>query len=69
MGEPGRSHGKRIEDFSDERKTAAFAAASLAVEDLSPDLAQRLLGPRQFSLGDIRTWSVPFWADADSAVS
>jgi hypothetical protein len=38
-----------VGDFSDERKTAAFAAAALAVEDLSRGLARRLLGPLRLS--------------------
>lgn len=64
LARAARSHGKTIEDFSDEAKSAAFAACALAVEDISPGLARRLLGPLRLALGDVHTWPVPSWADA-----
>ncbi|RSM79423.1 hypothetical protein DMH25_47270 [Streptomyces sp. WAC 01325] len=59
-----RSHGKRIRDFSDEQKAVCFAAAALAIEDLSPHLTHRLLGPLRLALGDVHTYPVPSWADS-----
>ncbi|MCZ4604963.1 hypothetical protein O3S80_14675 [Streptomyces sp. Lzd4kr] len=58
-----RSEGKRVRDFSDEQKTVCFAAAALAIEDLSPSLAHRLLGPLHLALGDLHNYPVPSWAD------
>ncbi|MCF3136903.1 hypothetical protein [Streptomyces olivochromogenes] len=55
-----RTHGKRVRDFSDEQKTVCFAAAALAIEDLSPSL----LGPLRLALGDVHTYPVPSWADS-----
>ncbi|MGW2689525.1 hypothetical protein ACWC6I_40990 [Streptomyces sp. NPDC001414] len=63
LGRAARSHGKRVRDFSDEQKSVCFAAVALAIEDLSPSLAHRLLGPLRLALGDIRTYPVPPWAD------
>ncbi|MFF0000751.1 hypothetical protein [Streptomyces avermitilis] len=57
-----RSHGKRVRDFSDEQKAVCFAATALAIEDLSPSLAHRLLGPLRLALGDVHTYPVPAWA-------
>ncbi|GAA0700329.1 hypothetical protein GCM10009548_86570 [Streptomyces malaysiensis subsp. malaysiensis] len=57
------THGKRVTDFSNEQKSVCFAAAALAIEDLSPNLAHRLLGPLRLALGDIHTYPVPTWAD------
>ncbi|CAM5550194.1 hypothetical protein SANTM175S_03319 [Streptomyces antimycoticus] len=37
-----------------------FAAAALAIEDLSPSLAHRLLGPLRLALGDIHTYPRPY---------
>ncbi|MFI5681919.1 hypothetical protein [Streptomyces cellulosae] len=59
-----RIYGKRVRDFSDEQKTVCFAAAALAIEDLSPSLAHRLLGPLRLALGDVYTYPVPSWADS-----
>ncbi|MFD8262132.1 hypothetical protein ACFV19_25125 [Streptomyces griseoluteus] len=59
-----RTHGKRVRDFSDEQKTVCFAAAALAIEDLSPSLAHRLLGPLRLALGDVHTYAVPSWTDS-----
>ncbi|WP_413098129.1 hypothetical protein [Streptomyces sp. Inha503] len=56
-----RTHGQRVRNFSDEQKSASFAAAALVIEDLSPSLAHRLLGPLRLALGD--TYPVPAWAD------
>ncbi|MGV9884906.1 hypothetical protein [Streptomyces sp. NPDC003006] len=58
-----RAHGKRVRDFSEEQKTVCFAAAALAIEDLSPGLAHRLLGPLRLALGDVPSYPVPAWAD------
>ncbi|MFB7239325.1 hypothetical protein ACFCXK_31655 [Streptomyces sp. NPDC056269] len=41
-----------------------FAATALAIEDLSPGLAQRLLGPLHLALGEVYTYPVPPWATA-----
>lgn len=57
------SHGKRVRDYSDEQKTVGFAAANLAIEDLSPSLAHRLLGPLRLALSDVHTYPIPSWAD------
>ncbi|MGX1760384.1 hypothetical protein ACWIG5_26295 [Streptomyces lydicus] len=59
-----RTHGKRVRDFSDEQKSVCFAAVALAVEDLSPSLAHRLLGPLRYALGDVHNYPVPSWADS-----
>lgn len=59
-----RIHGKRVRDFSDEQKAVCFAATALAIEDLSPGLAHRLLGPLRLALGDVHTCLVPSWADS-----
>ncbi|MFB7397697.1 hypothetical protein [Streptomyces sp. NPDC056191] len=59
-----RVHGKRVRDFSDEQKSVCFAATALAIEDLSPDLAQRLLSPLHLALGDVHTYPDPPWATA-----
>lgn len=64
LARTARSHGKRIGSFSDEQKSVACGAVALAVEDLSPDLAHRLLGPVRLALGDVHDWPVPAWADA-----
>ncbi|WP_317447562.1 hypothetical protein [Streptomyces collinus] len=41
-----------------------FAAAALAIEDLSPSLAHRFLGPLRLALGDVHTYPVLLWADS-----
>ncbi|MFF4845750.1 hypothetical protein [Streptomyces collinus] len=64
LARAARVHGKRVRDFSDEQKTVCFAAAALAIEDLSPGLAHRLLGPLRLALGDVYTCTVPSWADS-----
>ncbi|WP_343244121.1 hypothetical protein [Streptomyces sp. SID7958] len=64
LAQTARTHGKRVRDFSDEQKTVCFAAAALAIEDLSPSLAHRLLGPLRLALGDVHTYPVPAWADS-----
>lgn len=64
LARTARTHGKRVRDFSDEQKTVCFAAAALAIEDLSPSLAHRLLGPLRLALGDAHTYPVPSWADS-----
>ncbi|MFE9498778.1 hypothetical protein [Streptomyces collinus] len=64
LARAARVHGKRVRDFSDEQKTVCFAAAALAIEDLSPGLAHRLLGPLRLALGDVYTYPVPSWADS-----
>ncbi|MEU2026691.1 hypothetical protein ABZ565_31725 [Streptomyces sp. NPDC016469] len=53
LDQAARTHGKRVRDFSD-----------LAIEDLSPSLAHRLLGPLRLALGDAHTYPVPLWADS-----
>ncbi|MDT0438675.1 MULTISPECIES: hypothetical protein [Streptomyces] len=62
LSRTAQRHGKRVRGFSDEQKSVTFAAVALAIADLSPDLAQRLLGPLRLALGDVHTWSVPLWA-------
>ncbi|WP_086692999.1 hypothetical protein [Streptomyces recifensis] len=64
LGRAARSQGKRIGNFSDEQKSVCFAAAALAIEDLSPSLAHRLLGPLRLTLGDVKAYEVPSWADS-----
>ncbi|EFL04324.1 predicted protein [Streptomyces sp. SPB78] len=64
LGRIARAHGKRVRDFSDEQKAVCFAAAALAIEDLSPSLAHRLLGPLRLALGDVHAYPVPGWADS-----
>lgn len=64
LARAARSHGKRMQDFSDEQKAVCFAAAALAIEDLSSSLAYRLLGPLRLALGDVHTYPVPSWADS-----
>ncbi|MFF2306132.1 hypothetical protein ACFVVP_26995 [Streptomyces sp. NPDC058128] len=60
LARAARTHGKRVRDFSDEQKTVCFAAAALAIEDLSPGL----LGPLRLALGDVYAYPVPTWADS-----
>jgi hypothetical protein len=64
LARAARTHGKRVRDFSDEQKTVCFAAAALAIEDLSSSLAHRLLGPLRLALGDAHTYPVPSWVDS-----
>ncbi|MDF9808986.1 hypothetical protein M2436_007533 [Streptomyces sp. HB372] len=64
LSRTARIHGKRVGNFSDEQKTVCFAATALAIEDLSPSLAHRLLGPLRLALGDVHTYPVPTWADS-----
>ncbi|MFJ4006122.1 hypothetical protein ACIPWL_22110 [Streptomyces sp. NPDC090023] len=59
-----RSHGKRVRNLSDEQKSVCFAAAALAIEDLSPGLAHRLLGPLHLALGNVHAYQVPSWANS-----
>ncbi|MER5556182.1 hypothetical protein ABT001_31700 [Streptomyces sp. NPDC002793] len=42
---------------------ALAPCGAVALEDLSPDLAHRLLGPVRLALGDVHDWPVPAWAD------
>lgn len=55
--------GKKIRSFSDEQKTVALAGAALAITDIVPGLAHRLLGPVRFALGDPYAYPVPSWTD------
>jgi hypothetical protein len=64
LGRAACIHSKRVQNFSDEQKAACFAATALAIEDLSPNLAHRLLGPLHLALGDVHTYPVPSWVDS-----
>ncbi|WP_432590485.1 hypothetical protein ABVG11_37680 [Streptomyces sp. HD1123-B1] len=64
LARAARNHGKHVRDFSDEQKSVCFAAVALALEDLSPTLAHRLLGPLRLALGDAHAYPVPAWADS-----
>ncbi|WP_327411378.1 hypothetical protein OG458_42560 (plasmid) [Streptomyces sp. NBC_01281] len=62
LARTAQKHGKRFRDFSEEQKSLCFAASALAIEDLSPSLAHRLLEPLRLALGDVHTYTVPSWS-------
>ncbi|MFE5406937.1 hypothetical protein ACFQ9Z_37785 [Streptomyces sp. NPDC056580] len=64
LARAARAHGKRVRDFSDGQKTVCFAPAALAIEDLAPSLAHRLLSPLRRALGDVHAYPVPSWTDS-----
>ena len=63
LSQTARAHGKKIRDFSNEQKSACFSAVALAISDIDPGLAHRLLGPIRIALGDVYGYPVPTWAD------
>ncbi|MFD9007584.1 hypothetical protein [Streptomyces sp. NPDC059552] len=63
LSSAARTAGKKIRSYSDEQKTVAFAGAALAIADIDPELAHRLLGPLRLALGDPYAYPVPSWAD------